>query len=383
MAVDETRVRRLDSMTGLRFLFALGVFLFHAASMSVFRTSTPGSDPFARITEHLGSLGVTFFFVLSGFILTWSARAYDTVRQFWRRRMFKIFPNHLVTFVLSVLLYASVSAAVVPAVFNVTLLHAWVPRMDTFLSFNYVTWSLSCEVLFYLLFPFLLKAIRRIPAERLWWAAGGIVVLVLCVPLVAELLPTEPRFQLALGNTGLHDPIVQYWFVFTFPPVRLLDFLLGILMARIVLEGRWIRLGRLPALALLVVGYIAADYTPYHYSLNAVLLVPMALFITAVACHEANGGRTFLSSRPMLWLGETSFALYLLHVLVLVRARQELGFRKVLSPLEGIGWIVLTFVIALVAARLLYVLVERPSSRYLGTARRPRPTAEPSPVSAR
>jgi peptidoglycan/LPS O-acetylase OafA/YrhL len=43
--------------------------------------------------------------VLSGFVLTWSARKYDTVRQFWHRRFLKIFPHHIVAFAIALILY--------------------------------------------------------------------------------------------------------------------------------------------------------------------------------------------------------------------------------------------------------------------------------------
>ncbi len=375
--VDESKVSRLDSLTGARFIAAASVFIFHAASIRIFQPTGPDSDFFLTISATSGTMAVSFFFVLSGFILTWSARKYDTAREFYRRRFFKIFPNHIVTFLLSLVVYATLAGALLPALLNITLLHAWVPKMPYFISFNHVTWSLSCELLFYAAFPLLYKLAQRIPVRRLWWAAGAVLAAIFVVPLFAKLLPTEPRMMLLLtDNQSFSEPILQYWFVYIFPPVRLLDFVLGILMARIVLSGRWINLRPLPALAVVVACYVLASFVPFLYSLNAVTIVGVALIIPAVASAETAGRPTFLASRPMIWLGEISFAFYMVHMMVILYGRQQVGYRHFLNTTQGIGWILLMFAITLVGGWLLYVAVERPMMRRFARARRKRPAVE-------
>ncbi|MFF5676059.1 acyltransferase family protein [Streptomyces hygroscopicus] len=370
-----TDIRRLDSLTGMRFIAAFMVFLFHAASMGVFALHGTENDPFSLTVENMGSLGVSFFFVLSGYVLTWSSRDGDTVGRFWRRRFVKIFPNHAVTFVVSLLLYASITAAVAPAVLNVTLLHAWVPDVDYFLSFNFPTWSLSCEFLFYLLFPFLLMGVRRIRPQRLWWWAAGTVLLIVAVPLIARLLPTDPTFQARwMRGPDFTESVYQYWFIYVFPPVRLLDFLLGILMARIVIAGRWPAIRTWAATLLVVAGYLASLYVPFSFALNAVTIVPVALLITSTAELDVRAAPSFLRCRPMVWLGTVSFAFYMLHVMVLYYAREQIGLTRFLPAAKGIGWIALMFAITLVAAWLLYAVVERPLTRRwsrAGSADRP------------
>ncbi len=90
---------RLPSLTGARFLAALGVFAYH----SHVRVSSPipaSTKALRYWASAAGAVGVSFFFVLSGFVLTWSARPGQRARTFWRRRVAKIYPNHLATFVL-------------------------------------------------------------------------------------------------------------------------------------------------------------------------------------------------------------------------------------------------------------------------------------------
>ncbi|UCN13634.1 acyltransferase family protein [Cellulomonas iranensis] len=69
---------RLDALTGLRFLAALVVVVFHLSLNRFFLDAPALVDPLQGVLRNGGWLGVTFFFVLSGFVLTWSARPGDT-----------------------------------------------------------------------------------------------------------------------------------------------------------------------------------------------------------------------------------------------------------------------------------------------------------------
>ena len=106
-AAGALRGQRLNSLTGARFLAAGLVFLCHIATSGFF---APGSAPatgLMTITKTAGTLGVSFFFVLSGFVLTWSARPSDTYGGVLRRRFVKIFPNHVLTYGLAMAVYAA------------------------------------------------------------------------------------------------------------------------------------------------------------------------------------------------------------------------------------------------------------------------------------
>jgi len=114
---------RLPSLTGLRFLAALSVFLFHSSLAS---SPIPPNGPvtpfadqgfahgYAAVLGHAGPLGVSFFFVLSGFVLTWSSRPGEPARAFLRRRVVKIYPNHVVMWAVALLLFAWATAGLEP-----------------------------------------------------------------------------------------------------------------------------------------------------------------------------------------------------------------------------------------------------------------------------
>jgi peptidoglycan/LPS O-acetylase OafA/YrhL len=307
-----------------------------------------------------GAVGVSFFFLLSGFVLTWSARSGDRARQFWRRRVAKVYPNHVVTAVAAVLALAAGGAALsVLAVFgNLLLLQAWVPQENVYFGLNTPSWSLSCEMFFYLCFPLLVGAVDRLGARRLWPATVLTMAAVCAVPLVSLVLPAGLR----------------YWFVYVAPPVRMLEFVIGILLARVVQAGRWIPLGVMPAAGLAVAGYVASGYLPGSFSYVAGTVIPLALLIPAIAVSDVRGLFSPLRSRVMVFLGETSYAFYLVHHLVIRFVYKAAGSHS-WPIVAGIGLAVGMFATSLAGAWLLYRIVEQPFMRRLAPRRYPSPAA--------
>ncbi|WP_406046043.1 acyltransferase family protein [Micromonospora sp. NBC_00898] len=87
---------RLPSLTGLRWVAALLVFGFHVGTMRI--VAEPDNQAVIDRQLSLGLSGVEFFFILSGFVLVWSYRDGERRRTFLRRRLAKIYPNHLLMF---------------------------------------------------------------------------------------------------------------------------------------------------------------------------------------------------------------------------------------------------------------------------------------------
>lgn len=94
--------QRLPTLTGLRGVACLMVLLCHLG-VSLAPRVTSQTLPM-MVFGVLGVTAVSFFFVLSGFVLTWVARPDDTPGKFWRARAVKIFPGHLVVLAAAVLL---------------------------------------------------------------------------------------------------------------------------------------------------------------------------------------------------------------------------------------------------------------------------------------
>jgi peptidoglycan/LPS O-acetylase OafA/YrhL len=368
----------LPSLTGLRFIAAVQVFAFHSYVETFFRDHG-ASTRFAAVLG-TGGVGVSFFFVLSGFVLTWSARPSDTTRRFWRRRALRVAPNHVVAWVLALILLLLTTGAPTlgQSVPNLFLVQSWVPRSKVFFSMDWPSWSLACEAFFYLSFPLLLKAANRLRPGALWPLALGVMAAVWCVPLVGKLFGSGGR---PLQGVPPH----QFWFVYVFPPVRMLDFVLGILLAKIVMSGRWIRVPLPVALLAVVAGYILQLYVPTVYGFTAATIVSMALLIPSAATADVHGRWSPLRGGVLVRLGELTYAFYLLHQLVLRYADWALGSSDTYSTPVAILLIIGLLLVTVFVSWLLYTLVEEPCMRRFARSRRPaapRPAADMSRVGA-
>ncbi|WP_030668151.1 acyltransferase family protein [Streptomyces cellulosae] len=367
------RAVRLPSLTGMRFPAALLVFLFHVSLPAGWlMPGDANSTLYARLVEQTGGVGVTFFFVLSGFVLAWSAREGDPSTSFWRRRYVKIVPNYLVAWALAMLLTAAGTAAWRSGV-TFFMLQSWVPDYDTNFSVNAPGWSLSTEVFFYLCFPLLFAGVRRIAPRRLkFWIVGVIAGVAVTPWLAITFIPAGDVYMSnEPGVSGLH-----LWFAYVFPPARLLDFLLGILVARAVMLGRWRDIGLVPAGLLFVASYVIAELPgmPYLFAQRAVCLVPCALLIAAGALADASGRPTPFRSRAMVWLGEVSFAFYLLHFIVVSEARNLLGARFDSVP-AVVALVVAECALAVLVSWAMYAWIEKPLVRRWSRARAKTPEA--------
>ncbi|MGY1434188.1 acyltransferase family protein [Streptomyces reniochalinae] len=378
---EGARSSPLPSLTGLRFVAAMAVFFWHVGNLGVFADKDAGSA-YMTVFYQGGWTAVNFYFVLSGFILTWSARPADTARVFWRRRFFRIYPNYLVSLAAAVLVgdlvllfYRDTGMRLFSGFLNVFMLQAWFPDERIEFGINSIAWSMSVEAFFYLCFPLLVKYVRRIPAKRLWFTAMGLMAAVWMVPLVAQLLPDQPRTFLGPVSR------TQYWFVYVFPLTRLFEFVLGMVMARIVMAGRWVRLGALPVALIVLAGYVLPDvltFLPWSFRQTACSVIPMALLIPTVATCDLAGRWTPFRGQVMVWLGGVSYAFFLLHARVISAAHQWLGSETWETPM-AVAVIVFMFVATLTAAGLLFTLVERPvMKRWRSPRRRSAPHIEPS-----
>ncbi|MDH2424518.1 acyltransferase [Sphaerisporangium sp. TRM90804] len=364
---------QLPSLTGLRFLAAISVFAFHAVLTPLFASQAwqmlPARGEVASVFWQSAWLGVSFFFILSGFVLTWSMRPGDRLGSFWRRRALKIWPNHLLTFVAAAVLFVGVFKTPFDggnAMLNVLLLQAYFPPQEIWTSFNSVSWSLSAEALFYLCFPLLAFLVHKIRPQRLWLWAGVVVTAILLVPLVASALATGPWLPLPQSTH------FEFWFTSKFPPVRMLEFLFGIILARIVMTGRRVPLGVGGSAALCVAAYVVAPSFPLSYPQVAVMVVPIGLLIANAAVADVERRRSWASSRVMVWLGEVSFAFYMVHLLVMLYIPYLLGNRSYSTPV-ALAVVALILAVSLGIAALMYHLVERPiMRRFAYSRRRPR-----------
>ncbi|GAA3810185.1 hypothetical protein GCM10022206_56010 [Streptomyces chiangmaiensis] len=352
----------LPSLTGLRWVAALLVFGLHVRNYGYF-TGTGGH--IMTWAFDAGATGVSFFFVLSGFVLMWSARPNDRAPAFWRRRIARIYPVHLATAAIALVMAYTLAHQDKPtarqALANVLLVHSW--WRPWWQTLDPVSWSLACEAFFYALFPLLALLLRRLGSRGSAAVAGASVLAVLVL--------------------GWAD--AQHWLGQTmdsFPAARLPEFVLGAAVARLVLLGRWRGPGLEASLALTVIGYFFVPQVSPGYPATACTVIGFAVLIPAAAVADLRGLPSLWRHRRLVRLGELSFAFYMVHLLVLEAGTNLIGTSPRFGVAAGLGATALAFAVSLGLSWVLYETVEQPARRLLLRKRRPS-GAQPTPPAAR
>jgi peptidoglycan/LPS O-acetylase OafA/YrhL len=334
------RVVQLPALTSLRFFAAFAVLALH------YRDLLGPLPPWLLKALVGGQYGVTFFFVLSGFILTYNYQGWFgggvQAAGFWRfqrLRLARIYPIYVVGLLLDTpwhLIERAQAGQLAESghvfwaswLLNLVGLQAWVPGVPYAMFWNAPAWSVSAEFFFYLSFPFVCAVLARRIATL-----GGLLVALLATvlvetalyALVVHLMNFEWKVQ---GQT-------QYLVTVYNPLLRLGEFVAGCLAGQYFVRSRglasfagarlWATAGARNAVIVIGLLLVAArvmmpDYT--GPSANAWVLdvalkypfyiLPFVALILAVA-----SGPSFLSGLLALpWLvllGEASYSLYIIH----------------------------------------------------------------------
>jgi peptidoglycan/LPS O-acetylase OafA/YrhL len=336
-----------------------------------------------------GYSAVSAFFVLSGFVLAYN---YDlrtlprapNLSRFTIARFSRIYPAYatgLLLFVpfaiyrLAAGIEASTYAGTGPFILNALLLQAWIPGAA--LTWNFPGWSLSDEAFFYAVLPFAGARLARIGVGqgrrvviRLLCVAAALWVLSLVVPVFA-IVDRIPHFGDApatddqLLGAGPWANVIRYN-----PLLRLPEFCIGVVLAllyrSIPARSRFWKRGAyfyIPAV-LAILGVLASgDVIPYPVVHDGLLAPAYAMLIFGLAL-EGGVLVRFLSMPVLVFLGNASYSMYILHVPVY--AWMNVGFRRVLhlDP-HGIFWFI-CYVSAVVGlSALFFRKAEEPVHRWL------------------
>lgn len=352
--VTPSPTARLDSLSGVRFFAATLVAVLHAGLLF-------GVYPDGYSLVRQSGEGIASFFLLSGFVMAWSFHPQDRHRDFWQRRFAKIYPAYVVAWVLAVCAnLATGRGAHGGDALSLVLLQSWVPVSDVYFATSGVFWSLSVEAFFYLLFPFIIRPLVRL-TERGRLVCMAVVLLAgVCTTSVGQLIGGE------VGN----------WFYLVFPPVRALDFVLGILLA-LQLKHRAIPVPPLPvAAALALVSFAAIGFVPETVFIPfSICLVPMAYLLLAAATADTTGRPSMFRNPTISRLGDWSYALYLVHMTVMII---YIAVASATTPFDTatLGWVDrllhlgLMFALSIGFSAVLYYTVEKPLNARLRPRRR-------------
>lgn len=380
--------REILPLTGLRFFAATWVLLFHGqvVALSFLGTAFRLGDPVVRS----GSLGVDVFFVLSGFILTYTyierlgpSLQIDSYFSYLQARVSRIWPAFFVVLNLSGIwlflgsrhhsvLAWSLQARSPDFTFNgwlsqVLLAHQFFrPYTDGACWFG-PGWTISAEMVAYLLFPGLAVILWRIKHIRLYRLA------LLSVCFIAPVALVRP---LTNHNAYEYSWLVRITGCFTAGAFAYL------ITKRVLSDDSlhrryaWSRI-----LIVLVCASLAALWClPTRWSACVVIFLIPVLIVTLTL--DSSGTRPcivtrVLSSRTVVYGGRISYSLYLIHMLVFYVYFWAQRSVPALHARTGLGAVFAVFALTLpfALAHLLYRYVEDPARKWLQQAGRAESTA--------
>jgi peptidoglycan/LPS O-acetylase OafA/YrhL len=284
--------KSLNALTGIRFLAAMQVVFFHfGASFSLQHRLFVG-NALAN-----GWIAVTLFFILSGFILSYTYAGQIEKPggkwRFWEARFARIYPVYLLSLLASLPFQRHISAGLAIAV--LTMVQAWNPAHPEYGgTWNMTAWTLSTEAFFYLAFPFLLPTLERLSSRTLKVLAG--------ITFVA----------MVFGHTMMHsvEPVSPGALV-PVPLFRFPEFFTGMALGLLFLRGEPSRNSSLKVYASLIA--VAAILAALHKPWLSLIVVPYAILIYEMAVDKSYMAR-LLGRRIFVLLGGASYAIYLLQI---------------------------------------------------------------------
>ena len=302
-----TTIKTLQSS---RFIFVFLIFLSHCAIVEN-----------GAAFDYGGEAGVAFFFVLSGFVLSFGyGEKIDngsfSTRSFMAKRLAKIYPLHILLFVIAVVFDARLGMgySVWQILSGIMLVQTWTMSENYIYVANGVAWFL-CDMMFlYIIFKPLYKFVFRASVRTL--CAVGIVILAAYVV-----------FALQVPDNELNSKL------YTNPLLRSIDFALGKAMFRSyrsrrsktlctslaesnVCKANKVELAAILLLAASCVAYYSMSKT-FRLAMLFWMVMPLVVYVLVATDNTRAFVSRFLHTRPMLWLGGISFEIFLTHRIVM------------------------------------------------------------------
>ena len=350
MTVLPAAAKNLSALTSIRFLAALRVAMYHLVNWD------------HHTFWWRGLMGipasVSYFFVSSGFLLTYTYSARfdrDEMQygKFWLGRCARLLPVYFLGLLVALpVLLHSHRAAPGKMFLTVFLLQAWFPRSA--LYWNTPAWALSNLAFCYLSLPFLLRATRRFSKTACLIFAAAAWLTSLTLSLSYLHLNPDNLTHIDSNNEAFWLYVLKYN-----PFVHLPEFSIGVLAARLFsATGGFTRAHADYAFAFstaIIVMILLLGYSiPYPVTHTGLLAPLLAILIASIASGAFID--KILKPKWFVLLGQSSFALYMLHWPLLVFATWYFANRAELGPIGRL----LVVAVIVVLSLALYKWVEAP-----------------------
>jgi peptidoglycan/LPS O-acetylase OafA/YrhL len=395
----------IPGLTGLRFVAALCVVIAHCLH------SVQGFDAVSGLSaslSNLSGLGMSLFFVLSGFVIHYNyADIIESgdIRGLWSffvARFSRLYPLYIVLLLLEMAYNGTIirivlgdpnqiQTVLLAAPSFLTLTQTWfysIVGQDSivyqFGRVGAISWSISTEWFFYLVYPVILLAVVLL--KRPWAKFGAVaLVSVAAMQFVQAVIMNMGAIDdyavshygsIASVNTSNQNAFYR-WVLYFSPYSRVTEFILGVLTCAIYLDfakappsRRETQVGLVLSIAaVLALGIthfmLLGHGRPYPILTNHHMVygyaLPVALLIFCVARYSTVFTR-LLATRPAVAVGEVSYSLYLVHFVVLGKLA-GMGFMSVTPGDLPAAWgVALTACAAAIAISFVtYNLIEVPA----------------------
>ncbi|MGL4609211.1 MAG: acyltransferase family protein [Trueperaceae bacterium] len=345
--------QNLRIMEGLRGFAVVLVFFVHyvslAKSSAWLATATKSSltSTIAQALYNIGHTGVDLFFVLSGYLIYGSViKRAQPFPQFMKRRIERIYPTFTVVFFLyTALSFLFPTESKIPPSWNegtIYLLQNFflLPGIFNIPPLNTVTWSLSYEMLFYLIIP-LLVTLFTLRTRQVRWRVAFFSIITMIFLMYHLVFDGHERMLLFIAGILLYE-------VMTYHLIKPLPSWLGS-----------------TALCLSFAYALLPVITPSESTLKALVLsIGMFLFCFVCFTQPALWLQNIFYWTPLRWLGNMSYSYYLIHGLALRFCFLITNRLLPNNTSELLFWIFLPLMllVTFVPSTLLFLLIERPFS---------------------
>lgn len=303
-------MKRLDQLTFTRFLMIMLVLFYHGGGGVYF--SFLSQFPFSEILR-AAPTGVSYLYVLSGFVMAlvyFRPNEKFDISGYWRARVVRIYPLYLIAFLLTCYFYADTILRIKPQkiLANIFVAQAWIPAYSQ--SFNYAAWSMTVEFFFYAIFPFFTLWAYKQSTKKLisfsivLWVVSQLIYQILWIgyfPERKDIIVYNPIFHL---NSFIMGVVGGIWYLRegSQQNIKPTTIFITLISSFIFVAGYSIvSLSYFPSL-------------PRDLQPMAGLLSPlMILFIVSLALDKSLLSKIF-NHPALVTLGETSYAIYILHV---------------------------------------------------------------------
>jgi len=358
--MNTVSTKYLDKLASLRFFAAFMVVIYHCGFFAA-PYDNMLSNIYGAISAY-GYVGVCVFFVLSGFVISHANDRWKGWKIYIAGRITRIYPPHwIVTFTIALPIVidlfienGSTRNTWLPLASNLALIQAWNSHRSYFLSLNLVTWSLSVEMFFYICFLLL----RRLQDRYIYLIS---IVSYLVITLCTIHFHRRWTFDI-------------YWMFYINPIARLPEFITGMAIYRLyksrTLPKLWLPQFNFPLIlvtmliALYLVGAYSRMGTSFKESLDYVVIpLPFVVLIMLALLDERSN--VFMHNKTLILLGESSFALYLIHKPISSYINQDFSTDIHNNGLISIALMLLVICLSVGGSIFFYKYIEIPVTRSL------------------